>query len=120
MGGGDAWMAWTRSSGASTWPTDAGLPTAPGDRDRRAARSRRRFRPHRARGEHFRARRGMVTLRERFMRDARAAHARGSRQRALFVVPRHNRWSLPLYEVALMFDTWLRRERVREQFDLSS
>lgn len=59
----------------------------------------------------------MLTLRDRFMRMRGRARA-GSRQRALFVVPRHNRWSQPLYEVALMFDTWLRRERVREQVEL--
>ena len=59
----------------------------------------------------------MFTLRERFM-HMRGRAREGAQQRALFVVPRHNRWSLPLYEVALMFDTWLRRERVREQVEL--
>jgi NADH dehydrogenase FAD-containing subunit len=59
----------------------------------------------------------MVALRERLM-QVRGRAREGSRQRALFVVPPHNRWSQPLYEVALMFDTWLRRERVREQVEL--
>lgn len=56
---------------------------------------------------------GMLALRERFMR-LRGLAREGTRQRVLFVVPRHNQWSLPLYEVALMLDTWLRRERARE------
>jgi sulfide:quinone oxidoreductase len=59
----------------------------------------------------------MTTLRERFT-HLRGRAREGSRQRALFVVPPHNRWSPPVYEVALMFDTWLRRERVREQVEL--
>ena len=59
----------------------------------------------------------MTTLRERFT-HLRGRAREGSRQRALFVVPPQNRWSPPVYEVALMFDTWLRRERVREQVEL--
>jgi NADH dehydrogenase FAD-containing subunit len=59
----------------------------------------------------------MLTLRDRFM-HLRGRAREGTRQRVLFVVPRHNRWSMPLYEVALMFDTWLRRERVREQVEV--
>jgi sulfide:quinone oxidoreductase len=59
----------------------------------------------------------MLTLRERFL-HIRGRAREGARQRVLFVVPRHNRYSLPLYEVALMFDTWLRREGVREQVEL--
>jgi NADH dehydrogenase FAD-containing subunit len=56
---------------------------------------------------------GMLALRERFA-HVRGLAREGSPQRVLFVVPRHNRCSLPLYEVALMLDTWLRRERARE------
>ena len=52
------------------------------------------------------------------VRRACAGAREGSRQRALFVVPPQNRWSPPAYEVALMFDTWLRRERAREQVEL--
>jgi NADH dehydrogenase FAD-containing subunit len=59
----------------------------------------------------------MLTLQERFT-QLRGRAREGSRQRALFVVPRENRLSLPLYEVALMFETWLRRERVREHVEL--
>jgi sulfide:quinone oxidoreductase len=57
---------------------------------------------------------GMLALRERFT-HLRGLAREGTRQRVLFVVPRHNRCSLPLYEVALMLDTWLRREGAREQ-----
>jgi sulfide:quinone oxidoreductase len=59
----------------------------------------------------------MSTLRERFL-HARGRAREGARQRTLFVVAQDNRWSAPLYEVALMFDTWLRREDVRAQVDL--
>jgi sulfide:quinone oxidoreductase len=34
--------------------------------------------------------------------------------RVLFALPPHAQSSVPLYEVALMLDTWLRRERARE------
>ena len=61
---------------------------------------------------------GFTSLRERFM-HLRGRAREGARQRALFVVPRHNRCSLPLYEVALMLDTWLRREGVRQQLDIA-
>ena len=59
----------------------------------------------------------MLTLRERFGR-VRGLAREGVRQRVLFVVPRHSQWSLPLYEVALMFDTWLGREHAREPVDV--
>jgi NADH dehydrogenase FAD-containing subunit len=60
---------------------------------------------------------GMLMLRERFM-QVRGRAREGTRQRVLFVVPRHSQGSLPLYEVALMLDTWLRRESAREQVDI--
>jgi NADH dehydrogenase FAD-containing subunit len=60
----------------------------------------------------------MSLLHERFL-GLRGRAREGARQRVLFVIPRHNRWSVPLYEVALMFDTWLRRERAREQVELA-
>jgi sulfide:quinone oxidoreductase len=59
----------------------------------------------------------MLTLRERFGR-VRGLAREGVRQRVLFVVPRHSQWSLPLYEVALMFDTWLGREHAREPVEV--
>ena len=60
---------------------------------------------------------GMLTLRERFM-HLRGEAREGVRRRVLFVVPQHNQCSLPLYEVALMLDTWLRREGPREHVDI--
>jgi NADH dehydrogenase FAD-containing subunit len=59
----------------------------------------------------------MTLLRERFM-SLRGRAREGTRQRVLFVVPRRNEWPMPLYEIALMFDTWLRRERVRQHVEL--
>jgi sulfide:quinone oxidoreductase len=56
---------------------------------------------------------GALTLQERFT-HLRGQAREGASQRVLFVVPRHNQCTLPLYEVALMLDTWLRRERARE------
>lgn len=55
----------------------------------------------------------VLALRERF-RHLRGQGREGASERVLFVVPRHNQCTLPLYEVALMLDTWLRRERARE------
>jgi sulfide:quinone oxidoreductase len=60
---------------------------------------------------------GMLTLRERFM-HLRGEAREGVQRRVLFVVPQHNQCSLPLYEVALMLDTWLRREDARERVDI--
>jgi NADH dehydrogenase FAD-containing subunit len=54
-----------------------------------------------------------LALRERFT-HLRGQAREGASQRVLFVVPRHNQCTLPLYEIALMLDTWLRRERARE------
>jgi sulfide:quinone oxidoreductase len=44
---------------------------------------------------------------------------RGLRQRVLFVVPRNNKCSGPLYEMVFMLDTWLRRKKVRPMVDLT-
>jgi sulfide:quinone oxidoreductase len=54
-----------------------------------------------------------LTLRERFA-QLRGRAREGASQRVLCVVPRHSQCALPLYEIALMLDTWLRRERARE------
>jgi NADH dehydrogenase FAD-containing subunit len=59
-----------------------------------------------------------VELQERFQ-HVRGRAREGARERVLFVVPRQNLCSLPLYEVALMLDTWLRREGAREQVDIA-
>ena len=46
--------------------------------------------------------------------------AKGGRtERVLFLVPPNNKCSGPLYEMVFMLDTYLRRERVRSNFDLS-
>lgn len=59
----------------------------------------------------------MLRLREAYARlvaDARA----GERRRVLFLVPPNNKCSGPLYEMVMMLDTWLRRQRVRERVDI--
>ncbi|MFO0615391.1 MAG: FAD-dependent oxidoreductase [Polyangiaceae bacterium] len=43
----------------------------------------------------------------------------GVRSRVVFLVPQNNKWSGPLYEMALMLDTWLRRRAARDTIDLS-
>jgi NADH dehydrogenase FAD-containing subunit len=60
----------------------------------------------------------VLTLRERFM-HLRGQAREGASQRVLCVGPRHNQCTLPLYEVALMLDTWLRRERAREPVSIA-
>ena len=60
---------------------------------------------------------GALELRERFT-QVRGKAREGSAQRLLFVVPRHNQCSLPLYEVALMLHTWLRREGARDHVEI--
>jgi NADH dehydrogenase FAD-containing subunit len=62
--------------------------------------------------------RSMLGVRERFERvrdDARSG--RGSR--VLFLIPPNNKCAGPLYEVVMMFETWLRRSGVREQVDIT-
>lgn len=43
----------------------------------------------------------------------------GQCQKLLFLVPPNNKCSGPLYELVLMTDTWLRREHVRDQVELT-
>jgi sulfide:quinone oxidoreductase len=43
---------------------------------------------------------------------------RGERQTILFTVPPGNKCSGPLYEIVLMTETYLRRQKVRERFEL--
>jgi len=60
----------------------------------------------------------MLGVRERFERvrdDARD----GRRSRVLFLIPPNNKCAGPLYEIVLMFETWLRREGVRDQVDIT-
>jgi NADH dehydrogenase FAD-containing subunit len=60
----------------------------------------------------------MLGVRERFERardDARS----GRRSRVLFLIPPNNKCAGPLYEIVLMFETWLRREGAREHVDIA-
>jgi NADH dehydrogenase FAD-containing subunit len=60
----------------------------------------------------------MLGVRKRFERvrdDARA----GRRSRVLFLVPPNNKCAGPLYEIVMMFETWLRRESARDQVEIS-
>jgi NADH dehydrogenase FAD-containing subunit len=54
----------------------------------------------------------MMHLRRRFEAVASEAAA-GRRQRVLFLVPPNNKCAGPLYEIVLMFETWLRRRQAR-------
>jgi sulfide:quinone oxidoreductase len=60
----------------------------------------------------------MLRLRTAFSKLEEQARA-GARQRLLFLIPPNNRCSGPLYEMALMTDTWLRRQKVREHVDIT-
>ena len=59
----------------------------------------------------------MLRLRERIEWGMERAK-NGQRTRFLFLVPPNNKCSGPLYEMVLMLDTYLRKHRCREQFDL--
>jgi sulfide:quinone oxidoreductase len=58
-----------------------------------------------------------LTLRDRFT-HLRGQAREGRSARVVFAVPRHNQDPLPLYEVALMLETWLRREHARSAVDI--
>jgi sulfide:quinone oxidoreductase len=60
----------------------------------------------------------MLDVRSRF-ESIRAGAARGERARVLFLVPPANKCAGPLYEVVLMFETWLRRHGARDAVDIS-
>ncbi len=55
----------------------------------------------------------MLTLRERF-EHLRGQGREGAQARVLFALPPDTQCPLPLYEVALMLDTWLGRAHARE------
>jgi sulfide:quinone oxidoreductase len=60
----------------------------------------------------------MLGVRNRFERvrdDARDGH----RSRVLFLIPPNNKCAGPLYEIVMMFETWLRRHRVRDMVDIT-
>lgn len=60
----------------------------------------------------------MLGVRERFERVRHDAKA-GRRSRVLFLIPPNNKCAGPLYEIVMMFETWLRREGVRDNVDIS-
>jgi NADH dehydrogenase FAD-containing subunit len=60
----------------------------------------------------------MLGVRERFQQALQTARD-GRRTRVLFLIPPNNKCAGPLYEIVMMFETWLRREHAREQVDIS-
>jgi NADH dehydrogenase FAD-containing subunit len=60
----------------------------------------------------------MLGVRERF-HEARDAARSGRRSKVLFLIPPNNKCAGPLYEIVMMFETWLRREQAREQVDIT-
>jgi NADH dehydrogenase FAD-containing subunit len=52
-------------------------------------------------------------------RRLRELVAGGDRRRILFLVPPNNKCAGPLYELVLMTETWLRRQGVRDRFELA-
>jgi sulfide:quinone oxidoreductase len=60
----------------------------------------------------------MLGVRERFERVRDQAEA-GRSSRVLFLIPPNNKCAGPLYEIVLMFETWLRRAGVRERVDIT-
>ncbi len=62
--------------------------------------------------------RSMLGVRERFER-VREGAKEGRRSRVVFLIPPNNKCAGPLYEIVMMFETWLRREGVREQVDIT-
>lgn len=60
---------------------------------------------------------GMLEVRRRFERVRDKARA-GKKSRVLFLVPPNNKCAGPLYEMVMMFETWLRREDAREHVEI--
>jgi len=60
----------------------------------------------------------MLRLRAAFSRLEEQARS-GAQQKLLFLVPPNNRCSGPLYEIVMMTDTWLRRQKVRDRVDIT-
>jgi sulfide:quinone oxidoreductase len=60
----------------------------------------------------------MLGVREHFER-ARDDARQGRRSRVLFLIPPNNKCAGPLYELVMMFDTWLRRERARPEVHIT-
>jgi sulfide:quinone oxidoreductase len=60
----------------------------------------------------------MLELRTGFERVLEEAKG-GSRQRVLFLIPPNNKCAGPLYEIVLMFETWLRRKGGRDATEIA-
>ncbi len=60
----------------------------------------------------------MLGVRERFERVRDRARA-GERPRVLFLIPPNNKCAGPLYEIVMMLETWLRREKVRDHVEIT-
>jgi NADH dehydrogenase FAD-containing subunit len=60
----------------------------------------------------------MLDLRRRFQ-SVRDAALDGREQRVLFVVPANNKCAGPLYEIAFMLETWLRRKHARDPVQIA-
>lgn len=60
----------------------------------------------------------MLGVRERFEK-IRADARDGRPSRVLFLIPPNNKCAGPLYEIVMMFETWLRREGVREPVEIT-
>jgi NADH dehydrogenase FAD-containing subunit len=60
----------------------------------------------------------MLALGRAFGRLAEAGRAK-QRRRVLFVVPPNNKCAGPLYEVVLMLETWLRKQRARDSVEIA-
>jgi NADPH-dependent 2,4-dienoyl-CoA reductase/sulfur reductase-like enzyme len=60
----------------------------------------------------------MLQLRSGFERVLQEAGA-GNRQRVLFLIPPNNKCAGPLYEIVLMFETWLRRKGGRAATEIT-
>lgn len=60
----------------------------------------------------------MLEVRGRF-EEARDRARDREHQRVLFLIPPNNKCAGPLYEIVLMFETWLRRQRVRDCVEIT-
>jgi NADH dehydrogenase FAD-containing subunit len=60
----------------------------------------------------------MLGVRDRFQQVLQAARE-GRRSRVLFLIPPNNKCAGPLYEIVMMFETWLRREHARDHADIT-
>ena len=62
--------------------------------------------------------RSMLGVRRRF-EQARAEALEGRPSRVLFLIPPNNKCAGPLYEIVMMFETWLRREGARNGVEIT-